>query len=202
MSLNGVLDFLGISPNIFSWVILPLLIFFARITDVSINTVRVIFMLGGRKLISTLLGFFESFVWLMAISQILQHLDNFVSYFAYAGGFASGIFVGMVIEDKLAIGNVIVRIITQRDAAELINNLRIEDFRLTIVEAEGNKGPVNIIFLILKRQELERLTNLVEQTNPQAILTVEGIKSVKDLPGSLPEPKITWYEFLKTVVRK
>ncbi len=202
MSLHTILGQLGIDPEIFRWVILPLLIFFARITDVSINTVRVIFMLGGRKLISTVLGFFESFVWLMAISQILQHLDNFVSYFAYAGGFATGIFVGMLIEDKLAIGNVIVRIITQKYASELIHNLRIEDFRLTVVSAEGNKGPVSILFLILKRQELDRLTNIVEKTNPQAILTVEGIKSVKDLTISIPEPKVTWYEFLKTVVRK
>ena len=85
---------LGISSDVFSFVLLPLLIFCARILDVSINTVRIIYVLGGRKLTSTLLGFFESFIWLMAIRQIFEHLDNWMCYVAYPGGFAAGIFVG------------------------------------------------------------------------------------------------------------
>ena len=84
---------LGISESLFSFLILPLMIFFARIADVSINTIRIIYVLGGRKATATILGFFESFIWLMAIRQIFEHLDNWICYIAYPAGFASGIFV-------------------------------------------------------------------------------------------------------------
>jgi len=87
-------DTLGLSDEAFSFFILPFLIFLARICDVSINTIRIIYMLGDRKYTSTILGFFESFIWLMAIRQIFQHLDNWICYVAYPAGFATGILWG------------------------------------------------------------------------------------------------------------
>ncbi len=105
---------LGISADVFSYVLLPILIFVARIGDVSINTIRIIYVLGGRRLTATTLGFFESFIWLMAIRQIFEHLDNWICYVAYPAGFASGILVGMIIEERIAYGKVIVRIITRK----------------------------------------------------------------------------------------
>src|SRR5690606_22027228 len=128
---------LGVSETMFSFVLLPLLIFVARIMDVSINTVRIIYVLGGRKFASTLLGFFEAFIWLMAIRQIFEHMDNWLCYVAYPGGFAAGIFVGMIIEEMIAYGKVIVRIITRKDVHELLQHLRSESFRYTYVHAEG-----------------------------------------------------------------
>jgi uncharacterized protein YebE (UPF0316 family) len=202
MVVSEISSFLGLPPGLFHWVLLPLLIFLARVCDVSINTVRVIFMLGGRRYLATALGFFESLIWLTAISQILQNVTNYVTYVAYAGGFATGVFVGMLIEDKLAIGNVIVRIITQRDAAELIPILRRENFRLTVLDAEGRDGPVNILFLILPRNDLQRLTSLVEKTNPNAIFTVESVKSVRQLSDALPEPKPDRFSFFRSIIRK
>lgn len=197
-----VIDFFSYDNNLFRLVILPLLIFFARITDVSINTLRVIFMLNGKRFVSTILGFFEAFIWLMAIGQILQNMDSWISYIAYAGGFASGIYVGMRIEDKLAIGNVIVRIISQKDAARLISQFREHNFRLTVVDAQGNFGPVNILFLIVRRQQLKQVLSIVEKTNPQAVFTIEGVKSVKYLTETLPEPEPKEYSFFKYLKRK
>ncbi len=84
--------------------------------DVSINTIRIIFMLQSKKAISTFLGFFESLIWILAISQIFQNITSWPTYLAYASGFASGIFVGMIIEEKLAIGRVVVRVITRQPA--------------------------------------------------------------------------------------
>src|SRR5690242_4410881 len=124
---------LGIPENIFSYVLLPLLIFLARIGDVSINTIRIIYVLGGRRLTATVLGFFESFIWLMAIRQIFEHLDNWICYVAYPAGFASGIFVGMIIEEHIAYGKVIVRIITRKEIHELLAFLNKENFRYTRV---------------------------------------------------------------------
>lgn len=197
-----VAEWLGVSEQLFSWVILPIMIFLARICDVSINTVRVIYMLGGRRGLSAMLGFMEAFVWLVAIGQILSHLENIISYFAYAGGFAAGIYVGMVIEEKIAFGNVIVRIITQKDASRLIDILRGHDFRITVLDAEGNRGAVSVLFLIISRQNLPKLTKIVEKTNPQAIFTIEGVKSVKEMKEALVEPEKRGYSLLKTMMRK
>ncbi len=88
---SSIAEFLSIDPEFFGYIILPLLIFLARIMDVSINTMRIIFMLNGKKFISTILGFFEALIWLIAISQIFQNLDSVITYLAYAGGFAAGI---------------------------------------------------------------------------------------------------------------
>jgi len=194
------LDFLNIfstNSEVFRLVVIPLLIFFARIADVSINTLRIIYMLNGKRIISTLLGFFEALIWLIAISQILQNLGNWASYLAYAGGFASGIYVGMRIEDRLALGNVIVRIITQKDAAKLVEKFREHNFRLTVVDAQGSLGAVNIIFLIVSRQSLNNVTSLVEKTNPQAVFTVESLKSVKYLTNAIADPVPERYSFFK-----
>ena len=110
---------LGISESVFTYVVIPALIFLARVCDESINTVRIIFVLHGKKLLAPLLGFFEAFIWLLAIRQIITNIDAFYSYFAYAGGFATGTFLGMVIEEKLALGRVVVRVITQNPAEQL-----------------------------------------------------------------------------------
>src|SRR6187402_2404876 len=151
------IETLGISPEIFSYVLLPLLIFIARIGDVSINTIRIIYVLGGRRVTATLLGFFESFIWLMAIRQIFEHLDNWICYIAYPAGFASGIFVGMMIEERIAYGKVIVRIITRRDISELLLFLNGQRFRYTRVAAEGPDGAENLVFTVLPRERLEGL---------------------------------------------
>jgi uncharacterized protein YebE (UPF0316 family) len=105
----GILEQLSGSP-VFAWVILPLLIFAARICDVTLGTLRIIFVSRGKKLLAPLLGFFEVSIWLLAISQIMQNLNNPVCFLAYAGGFAMGNFVGILIEDKLAMGILVIRI--------------------------------------------------------------------------------------------
>jgi uncharacterized protein YebE (UPF0316 family) len=191
-----------LDTDLFKWVLLPALIFLARVADVSINTVRVIFMLNGRRLLSTTLGFFESLIWLMAISQILQNVTNPISYLAYSGGFAAGIYVGMLIEERLAIGNVIVRIISQRDTKEMITNLRQLGLRTTVLNAEDNNGPVSVIFLISKRQGLKKVTDIVQQTNPMALFTVEGVKSVHEITDVIPGNEPFMFSFIHGIFRK
>jgi len=168
-------DTLGISPTIFSYVLLPLLIFLARITDVSINTIRIIYVLGGRRMTATILGFFESFIWLMAIRQIFEHMDNWICYVAYPGGFALGIFVGMIIEERIAYGKVIVRIITRRDVKELIGYLNSMENRYTHVDAQGPDGHENLVFTVLERERLEKLLIKLKEILPSAFYTVEKV---------------------------
>ncbi|QCK16922.1 DUF2179 domain-containing protein [Mangrovivirga cuniculi] len=179
---------LGISQEVFEFVVLPVIIFLARIIDVPLNTLRVIYMLQGKRGLSTALGFLEALIWLIAISQIMQHLSNPISYIAYAGGFAAGIYVGMGIEEKLAIGNVVIRIITQRNASKLLKALKSKDYKFTEVEAHGSKGEVSVIFVIASRKQLHELEGLIKDNNPKAFMTVEGVKSVKEFDEMMEAP--------------
>ena len=119
---------------LFSWVILPLLIFFARILDQSIGTMRLIFISKGLKYIAPFLGFFEVIIWLLAVGQIMQHLDNWLSYIAYGAGFAMGNFIGIKLEERLSLGTVIIRVILTKEAPELVTSLTDQNFGLTLVD--------------------------------------------------------------------
>ncbi len=180
---------LGISEDLFAYLILPVLIFFARVADVSIATIRVIFVMQGKRSIAPILGFFEALIWLIAIGQIIKQIDNPVSYFAYASGFAAGTYVGMFIEEKLALGRVVVRVITGRPATELIEYLKDNDFRYSNIEAMGNDGKVNIIFTVVKREVLRTLIPTIKGYNPKAFFTIEGVKKVSDEDITVNENK-------------
>ena len=182
---------LGISESIFSYLLLPFLIFLARITDVSINTIRIIYVLGGRRWTATILGFFESFIWLMAIRQIFEHLDNWICYVAYPGGFAMGILVGMMIEERIAYGKVIVRIITRKDVAELIVYLNENQFRYTKVNAEGPDGHENLVFTVLQRERLEDLLAKMKVIVPSAFYTVEKVNRAAE-GGTVVQESTGW----------
>jgi len=114
------LQSVGISEGVFDYVIMPILIFIARLGDVSLNTLRVMFVLNGKKNIAPILGFFEALIWLLAIGQIIQNIDNPISYLAYAGGFAAGTYIGMSIEVRLALGRDLVWVITVEPVPDLI----------------------------------------------------------------------------------
>jgi len=182
---------LGVPENIFSYVLLPLLIFIARIGDVSINTIRIIYVLGGRRLTATLLGFFESFIWLMAIRQIFEHLDNWICYVAYPAGFASGIFVGMIIEERIAYGKVIVRIITRKEVNTLLNYLNQQSFRFTHVNAQGPDGHENLVFTVLERERLEDLLVKLKNILPTAFYTVERVNRAGE-SGTVVQESTRW----------
>lgn len=194
---------LGISPEIFSFVLLPLLIFIARIGDVSINTIRIIYVLGGRRVTATLLGFFESFIWLMAIRQIFEHLDNWICYVAYPAGFAMGIFVGMIIEERIAYGKVIVRIITRKDVTGLIAYLSANRFRYTRVDAQGPDGHENLVFTVMEREHLELMLYTLRDILPTAFYTVEKVNSATEV-GTLKEETSRWSitTWLRSVIRQ
>lgn len=181
----------GISEDVYSYALLPLLIFVARIGDVSINTIRIIYVLGGRRLTATLLGFFESLIWLMAISQIFNHLDNWICYVAYPAGFASGIFVGMIIEERIAYGKVIVRIITRKEIVRLIEYLNSQQFRYTHVNAEGPDGHQNLVFTVLERESLDGLLVTLKQILPTAFYTVERVNRAAEV-GTIAEQSTRW----------
>mgnify|MGYP005841179023 CR=1 FL=1 len=185
------MNFLSFDSGTAAWV-LPLFIFLARIIDVSMGTVRVIFIARGMRLLAPLLGFFEVLIWLLAIGQIMQNLTNVISYLAYAGGFSLGTFAGIMIEHRLSLGVVLFRIITQRDAAELIDWLKAEHYGVTVVPAQGAKGPVKIIFTVIKRRDIAAVARRIEQLNPNSFYSIEDVRFVREGVFPLPKARSQW----------
>lgn len=162
----------------FAFVVLTILIFFARISDVTLGTLRIIFVSRGNKVVAPILGFFEVLIWVIAISNIIQHLNNMYCYIAWAGGFATGNFIGMKIEERLAIGVNLVRIITKKGDKKLIDALYSGGFGATVIDAQGKDSEVNMIYTIVKRKEIQNLTSLIKINSPDAFYAVEDVRYV------------------------
>lgn len=170
----------AVSPEIRTWLVTPLLIFLARLIDVSIGTMRIIFISRGHRALAPMLGFVEVLVWLLAIRQVFTQLDNPAAFVAYAGGFAAGNYLGLIIESKVAIGLLAVRIITAEDSRDLISQLNSRDFGVTSMAARGVTGDVQLIFTIVPRRQLERVTDIVRSLHPRAFISVSDVKSVSE----------------------
>ncbi len=171
---------IGVSENLFNYLIMPLLIFCARVGDVSINTLRIMFMMNGKKKIAPILGFFEALIWLLAIGQIFQNMSNPMSYLAYAAGFGAGTYMGMFFEEKLALGRVLVRIITPTPNPDLMEYMKENNFRFTTVGAEGRYGKVQLTFTVMKRDALTKFIEKVKNLDDKAFYTIESVKRVSE----------------------
>lgn len=172
--------FADISPAVNIWLLTPLLIFLARIFDVTIGTIRIISLSRGRRILAPILGFFEVLIWLFAIRQIFANLDHLSAFIAYAGGFAAGNFVGMLIEEKLALGHLAVRLITAADATPLVTELRAASFGVTTVAAQGQTGAVQLIFMVIERREYDRVMEIVRTLQPSAFVSVSDVRSASE----------------------
>ena len=166
--------------DLFKWVILPLLIVLSRIVDVTLGTIRIIYISRGMKYLAPLFGFFEILIWLLAIGQIMQNLTNPLYYIAYAVGFTLGNFVGILVEERLAIGSAVIRIITQKDSDSLIDRLRAEGYGVTVLNAIGSTGLVKVIFTIVKRKDLKEVIGHVRTFNPRAFFSVEDVRTASE----------------------
>jgi uncharacterized protein YebE (UPF0316 family) len=162
-----------------SWVVLPLLVFLARLVDVSLGTVRIILISRCRKYLAPTLGFLEVLIWITVVSQVVSGAQNIVAYLAYAAGFAVGNYVGMLIEEKLAIGTLVVRVILPQEGSLLVEHLHEEGYGATYVDGHGASGPVMLIYTIVMRKELPRVVNLIQQVHPRAFFTVEELRSAQ-----------------------
>lgn len=168
------------TSDLFAWVILPLLIFVARICDMTLDTIRVIFVSKGIKYLPSIVGFFEVIIWLLAIGQVMNNMTNVVCYIAYGAGFAMGTFVGMAVEEKLSLGLTSVRIITKEDPQELMQYLRANNYGVTSIDGEGGSGRVKMVFTIIKRQDLPHVIGIIKKFHPNAFYSIEEVKSVAE----------------------
>jgi uncharacterized protein YebE (UPF0316 family) len=175
------LSFFIITPEIYSWVILPLLIFIARICDVSMETIRVIYISKGIKFLAPIIAFFEIVIWLLAMEMVMNDLSNIANFLAFAFGFAMGTYVGLVIEEKLSIGKVILRIVTTGESNdEIISFMRSENYGTTMFDATGSRGNVKMILSLVNRAEVARITEKIQTTNPHAFFSIEDVRYVNE----------------------
>jgi uncharacterized protein YebE (UPF0316 family) len=166
--------------SLFIWVIVPLLIFLARIVDVSLQTIRIVSISRGIRWLAPLVGFFEVLIWLLAIGQIMKRVSHPVAYIAYAAGFATGTAIGQVIEHRLSLGMVLVRVITSTTSREFRRRLSELKFGFTHVPAQGAEGPVEIVFTVIRRQHLRQIQELVIAILPDAFYSVEEVAGARE----------------------
>jgi uncharacterized protein YebE (UPF0316 family) len=178
----------------FTWVYLPLIVFATRVLDVTLGTMRIIFLSRGRKYLAPLLGFIEVLIWITVVSQVVGGAQNIVAYIAYAAGFAVGNYVGMAIENKLAIGTLVIRIILSRNGKTLVDNLHNAGFGVTHVDGQGVTGPVLLVYTVVMRKELEKVVNIIHNTSPKSFFTVEELRSFQQ--GIFPAHQMSPLEIL------
>ncbi len=188
-----------INYDLYTWVLLPMLIFVARMSDVTLATLRNIFLSKSVKNLVPFMGFFEALIWLLAISQIMKNINggNPLCFIAYAAGYSMGIFVGIKIEERLALGIQVMRIITNHDYEELVAALRNSNFGTTVIDGHGSKGPVKIILTVFKRKDFPVVQALIKELHPSAFYSVEDIRNASH--GVFPQQGAGRLDTLKRV---
>ncbi|MGZ3864185.1 MAG: DUF2179 domain-containing protein [Bacteroidia bacterium] len=161
----------------FNWVILPLLIFISRLGDVTLATLRHIFISKGLKRIVPFIGFFEVLIWLVAIRQVFNNLNNIPCFIAWAAGFSMGTYVGIMIEEKIALGMQLIRIITTANHTNLTEAFKKINQGFTIVDGEGSQGPVKLIFLQFRRKNKAEVLELIHTHLPDTFYSVEDVRN-------------------------
>ena len=155
-----------------------LLVFLLRLLDVPISTVRMLYMVRGATATAALLSFFGSLIWLFAITRVFAHISSPAQYIGWAAGFAAGTALGMMIENWMAPGQALVRVITRKDASQLVKVLREAGYGVTEIMGEGREGPVSLLFIVSQRRQVKELLKTIKKHNPAAFVTVENTKSV------------------------
>ena len=173
--------------QIYQYIVLPLIIFFARICDVSLGTMRIVSVSKGRKNIAPILWFFELLIWVVVISEVLKNVDSFVGYIAYAAGYAAGNYIGMNIEEHIALGSQIIKVFSAKDVSSLQKHLNEAGFGTTVVEGDGSAGKVKILYTVINRKTYEQAKKILLEFDPMIFYVIEDVRLVK--AGIFPPTK-------------
>lgn len=155
------------------------LIFILRVVDMALATLRFMMLMRGRKGLGWILGFFQAIVFVVAISVVLNDLDNLINILAYAAGYATGGVVGIRIEEKLAVGHAHIRIISPNFGAAIAEKLRAEGYAVTELSGRGKDGTVTLINVSILRKKIKDVRNIVQQVDPNAFITTEDLRPVR-----------------------
>lgn len=156
--------------------LLPLLIFLIRVADMSLDTMRVLFVVRGRRWQAWIVGFLQSALWVVAVASVLSHLDNLLTVVAYAAGFATGNVVGMRIEERLAIGHSHVRVVSSQRGVAVADAVRGAGYAVTELAGRGKDGTVAILTTSVRRRDIEPVRRQVLQADPDAFVTLSEVR--------------------------
>lgn len=159
--------------------LLPLMIFFGRICDVTLGTLRIIFVSKGERYKAPIVGFFEVFIWVIIISQIFSHANSIIAYLSYAAGYAAGNYVGILVENKIAFGYQLIRAYTKKEASDLIKSLNKENIGATFVRGEGAISQVHIVEIVIDRKSLNKALDTITKFDSDLFYLVEDIRYKK-----------------------
>ena len=156
-----------------------LFIFFSRVVDVTLTTIRMLMVMQGRKVQATIIGFFEISIYITVLGKVVNNLDNIGNLFAYASGFACGTYVGMTIENRIALGSLSAQIVLkEHNNIELVEALRESGFGVTVLEGQGREGNRKVIHLVINRKDLDKLKDIVYGYDDKAFITVSSINPI------------------------
>lgn len=164
----------------YALVILPALIFFSRIADVSLGTIRVILISRGQKNIAPLIGFFEVLIWLLAAGQVFGNLDNWYYAIVYALGFSAGTFVGLLLSERFAAGRLIVRVFTKQPVGPIVKDLQDRGYGVSWMPAEGLEGPMTLLYVIIRGEDWKKVHKLIHSHAPKAFVSTQDVRQVSE----------------------
>ncbi len=155
------------------------LIFVLRVLDMSLDTLRVLVVMRGRKGIAWVLGFFQALIFVLAIGSVLRDLDNLLNILGYAAGFATGNVIGILLEERLAIGHVHLSIVSSRWGNAIADRLRSDGYAVTEVPARGRDGTVTMLSCSVLRKNLVNVHKTVSEIDNGAFITSEDVRPVR-----------------------
>jgi uncharacterized protein YebE (UPF0316 family) len=161
-------------------IVIPILIFLSRVVDVSLGTMRIILVSKSFKIYASILGFFEVLIWIVAIGQLMGDVNNITTYLAYALGFSVGTYIGMIIEEKVAIGTLLLQVITKNHKKELLDILKEKNVRAFDINAKSKDGEVGVIYVIVTRKNYKKVAKNITEVDPKAFFAVEDINVVQE----------------------
>ncbi len=157
----------------------PVVVFSLRVTDVSMATIRMLMIMRGRRYLAPLIGFFEILLWVTAIGIVVQHLQSPAHLVGYAAGFATGNFLGLLIEERLALGLATVRTVVRQGGAALADELRASGFGVTELPGRGRDGAVEVLYSVLPRRQVERCLAMIDANAPDSFVVVDEPRTVR-----------------------
>ncbi len=156
-----------------------LFIFLARVADVTLATIRMLMVVQGRKIHAAIIGFFEVSIYVTALSKVVGNLDNPGNLLAYALGYACGNYIGITIENRIALGNLAAQVILKEENnIELIKKLRDSGFGVTVLHGEGKEGSREILQIAINRKDLANLKNIVYSYDKEAFITTNSVNPI------------------------
>lgn len=173
------------TPVIFSY----LFIFLARVVDMSLDVLRILMLMRDRRLVAACIGFVEVSVFVLALNEVLKNgLNDPGKVIAYAGGFATGNFIGSLIEERLAMGYLSIQIFPPHEKLDqFINKMRSEGFGVTSVQGCGRDGERTILFVLIKRKDLNKAINIINKICPDTFFNIADAKRIHG--GIFPSQK-------------